>query len=239
MVKNEGDVQVGGFPPYPISYRSLLPKEQQCKNLLVPVCLSASHIAYGSIRMEPVFMVMGQSAAVAASMAIDKKTGLHEVDIKALQQKLASDPLVDGTEPEVMVDNDSKNVQVIGDWKKQKAGAYGFSMFVDDSKGQGSKSVKFLPGLKNSGNYHVYIYFPKVQNGSSATSVTIHDGIKNNEKTIEASKVKVEGQTSGEWVDLGLFPLKKDAKPFVEISNKNADGIIVADAVLFVPEKRR
>ena len=62
MVKNEGDVQVGGFPPYPISFRSLLPRQEQCNNLLVPVCLSASHIAYGSIRMEPVFMVIGQSA---------------------------------------------------------------------------------------------------------------------------------------------------------------------------------
>ena len=62
-VRNEGDVQVGGFKPYPISYRSIIPKEEECSNLLVPVCLSASHIAFGSIRMEPVFMVLGQSAA--------------------------------------------------------------------------------------------------------------------------------------------------------------------------------
>ena len=73
MVKNEGDVQVGGFPPYPVSYRSITPKKTECTNLLVPVCLSASHIAYGSIRMEPVFMVLGQSAAAAAVMAIDSR----------------------------------------------------------------------------------------------------------------------------------------------------------------------
>lgn len=54
MVKNEGDVESGGFSPYPISYRSITPKRSECTNLLVPVCVSASHIAYGSIRMEPV-----------------------------------------------------------------------------------------------------------------------------------------------------------------------------------------
>lgn len=235
MVKNEGDVQVGGFPPYPISYRSLLPKEEQCKNLLVPVCLSASHIAYGSIRMEPVFMVMGQSAAVAAVMAINKKTGLHRVDVKELQQTLRSDPLADGSLPEVLVDNDSKSVQIKGDWKREKAGAYGSSMLIDDSKGQGNKSVRFSPILKNSGNYHVYIYFPKLQHGSSKISITVFDGQQNKERIIESDSVKVEGQTSGEWVDLGIYSLKKDRKPFVAISNKSADGIVAADAVLFVP----
>src|SRR5262249_30355291 len=72
-VRNEGDGQVGGFPPYPIAYRALVPKAEQCSNLLVPVCLSASHISYGSIRMEPVFMVLGQSAATAAALAIDRR----------------------------------------------------------------------------------------------------------------------------------------------------------------------
>lgn len=235
MVKNEGDVQVGGFPPYPISYRSLLPKEEQSKNLLVPVCLSASHIAYGSIRMEPVFMVMAQSAAVAAVMAINKKTSLHQVNIKELQQTLRSDPLADESLPEVLVDNDSKNVEIKGDWKREKAGAYGFSMFIDDSKGQGNKSVRFSPILKNSGNYRVYIYFPKLQQGSSKISITVFDGQQSKERIIESDSVKVEGQTSGGWVDLGIYSLKKDRKPFVAISNKNADGIVAADAILFVP----
>jgi hypothetical protein len=235
MVKNEGDVQVGGFPPYPISYRSLLPKKEECTNLLVPVCLSASHIAYGSIRMEPVFMVMGQSAVVAAVMAIDKKTDLHSVDVRQVQQALLSNPLADGSIPEVMVDNDSKNVQLTGNWKKEKVGAYGPSMFIDESKGLESKSVRFIPVLKNSGNYHVYVYFPKLQNGSSKTSVMIYDGVKNKERMIEAASVKVVGQTSGEWVDVGVYSFKKDSNPYVQISNKGADGIVAADAVLLVP----
>ena len=237
MVKNEGDVQVGGFPPYPISFRSLLPRQEQCNNLLVPVCLSASHIAYGSIRMEPVFMVMGQSAAVAAVMALNKKTALHQVNIAELQKKLASDPLADGSQPEVMVDNDSRYVQVSGDWKIVKTGAYGPSMFTDDSEGAQAKSVRFIPVLTTSGNYRIYMYFPKTQQASSTTAVSVFDGQKNRDTIIEGSKVKVEGQTSGEWVDLGAYSLQKDGKPYVEISNKKADGIVVADAVLFVPVK--
>ena len=88
MVKNEGDVQVGGFPRYPVSYRSIIPYKNQCQNLLVPVCLSASHIAYGSIRMEPVFMVLGQAAATAAAKAIKTKKAVQDIDIRALQMAL-------------------------------------------------------------------------------------------------------------------------------------------------------
>lgn len=94
MVKNEGDVQIGGFGPYPIAYRSLVPKAGECTNLLVPVCLSASHIAYGSIRMEPVFMVLGESAAVAAHLAIREGRPVQGVDVSALQKTLQDDPLL-------------------------------------------------------------------------------------------------------------------------------------------------
>jgi hypothetical protein len=87
-VQNEGDVQVHGFKPYPISYGAIVPKAAECDNLLVPVCVSSSHIAYGSIRMEPVFMILGQSAAVAAGMAIDEGVGVQELEYEQLGAKL-------------------------------------------------------------------------------------------------------------------------------------------------------
>ena len=90
-VKNEGDVQVGGFPPYPISYRSIVPKASECENLLVPICLSASHIAYGSIRMEPVFMILGQSAATAAAVAIDSHSSVQKLRYETLRARLLVD----------------------------------------------------------------------------------------------------------------------------------------------------
>ena len=94
QVKNEGNVEVGGFPPYPIAFRSILPKQDQVSNLLVPICLSASHIAFGSIRMEPVFMVLGQSAATAAAMALDAEQGLHQLEYNQLRERLLADKQV-------------------------------------------------------------------------------------------------------------------------------------------------
>ncbi|WP_431211067.1 FAD-dependent oxidoreductase [Puia sp. P3] len=122
MVKNEGDVQIGGFPPYPIAYRALVPKESECRNLLVPVCLSATHIAYGSIRMEPVFMELGQSCAIAAAMAIDRRVAVEEVDAAAIREELARNPLADGSTPEIIVDNDDSSVvKVEGEWVRGEA----------------------------------------------------------------------------------------------------------------------
>lgn len=100
FVQNEGDVQVSPGGPYKISYRSIVPKRDQCSNLLVPVCLSSSHMSYGSIRMEPVFMILGQSAATAACMAIDAKLDLQDVKYEMLKPRLLEDgQVLDYTPP--------------------------------------------------------------------------------------------------------------------------------------------
>lgn len=88
FVRNEGDVQVRLDAPYPIPYKSIIPKRNECSNLLVPICISASHIAYGSIRMEPVLMILGESAGVMASIAIEKNISLDKIPYKVLKNKL-------------------------------------------------------------------------------------------------------------------------------------------------------
>jgi len=87
-VYNEGNVEIHGFNPYPISYRAVCPKEEQCANLLVPWCLSATHIAFGSIRMEPVGMVLGQSCAYAAALAMEANCPVQRIDVTKLQEQL-------------------------------------------------------------------------------------------------------------------------------------------------------
>jgi hypothetical protein len=90
-VRNEGNVQGHVTAPYGVSYRALLPKRAQATNLIVPVAVSSTHIAFGSIRMEPVFMILGQSAATAAGLALENGTALHDVPYAALRVRLLTD----------------------------------------------------------------------------------------------------------------------------------------------------
>ncbi|HEU0119285.1 MAG TPA: FAD-dependent oxidoreductase [Bryobacteraceae bacterium] len=90
-VQNEGDIGVSTKGPYQIAYGALVPKKSEAGNLLVPVCVSSSHIAYGSIRMEPVFMILGQSAATAAVMAIDGGLAVQDVPYEKLRARLLAD----------------------------------------------------------------------------------------------------------------------------------------------------
>jgi hypothetical protein len=94
FVQNEGDVGVSPRRPYQIAFGSMVPKPQECTNLIVPVCVSSSHIAYGSIRMEPVFMILGQSAATAAALAIDANSPVQKVEYATLRARLLADSQV-------------------------------------------------------------------------------------------------------------------------------------------------
>lgn len=241
MVKNEGDVQVGGFPPYPVSYRSLVPKRTQCRNLLVPVCLSASHIAYGSIRMEPVFMVLAQSAALAACHAIDEQKAVQDIDIKKLQARLANDPLLDGRAPEVLIDNDdTARVSTTGTWERLKTGGkYGTSLLLAQA-GQ-PVSITFKATKIRPGNYTVYVYNPLWQGGggnpdeigpqmNKSAQVTAKLVMGKNQKAVRVN----QQQQNNDWISLGEHSLTES----VSLTLLNGGPApLVADAVLFIPVK--
>lgn len=239
MVKNEGDVEEGNLAPYPISYRSLVPKKNECNNLLVPVCLSATHISYGSIRMEPVFMVLGQSAGLAAVQSLKEKKAVQDIHVWALQEELKLNPLVDGTPRETVIDNsDSLYVEKKGTWSVVKGGGYGPNTFIARPTPKEEKEVRFRPNINKAGYYDIYTYSrPRLQNASSRITHIIFDGKELKEVVINTADIIVKGQTSGEWVHLGKFKLPEGSSSYVSISNKNADGVLAADAILFVPEK--
>lgn len=235
MVKNEGDVEKPVPAPFPISYRAIVPKRTECKNLLVPVCLSASHIAYGSIRMEPVFMVLAQSAATAAVMAIDGKVSVQQVDVRKLQQRLKQDPLANGTQPEIVVDNDDLAPAALkGNWTKRRGG-YGRSLLMDDAQSAEVKTAQFTPEITKGGTYEIFAYFPKVEKGASQTTFIVHDGKQSKEVVLKESDIKEIGLSSGEWASLGTYTLPAGKKSYVVISNKGAKGTVVADALVWKP----
>lgn len=236
-LKNEGNVEVGGFPPFPISYGAIVPKADEVRNLLVPVCLSASHIAYGSIRMEPVFMVLAQVSAIAASEAIDRQCDIQSVDAAKVATVMAENPLLDNSVPETVVDNsDKEHVTLTGNWKlvNDSKRSYGrdYYMCADDSD---NSCVSFLPALKTTGNYDVYMYIPRVKGLSTVLSVEINDGDRVYKKDVHTSATAVLGQAYGEWVNLGSYNLQKGST--LRVSGKGTAGAAVADAVLFLPHR--
>ncbi len=238
MVKNEGDVQVGGFGPYPISYRSLIPKERECKNLLVPVCMSATHIAYGSIRMEPVFMVLAQSSAVAAALSIDNRQSVQEVDVKKIQSFLKTNPLADGSEPEILVDNDDKNnIKIKGEWVKEKSGSFGSSRLISKVNDSSRAFVQFLIDIKKADEYNIFTYVSKMKDSAPETTVEVFDGVRSHVMKLKTSSIIIAGQTSGEWISLGNYHFKKGSPSYVKIYNNGREGVVVADAILLVPKK--
>jgi len=234
MVKNEGNVEVGGFPPFPIAYRAIVPKKAEVGNLLVPVCLSASHIAYGSIRMEPVFMVLAQSAAVAACLAIDEAIPVQEVDVQEIKAVLAKNPKADGRNADVFIDSqDDSSVTFEGKWNTESSGGYGRHYLT---AGKGDKGVvRFTAKDLREGAYTIYSYYPKLKEGASSLHFKLFNGTDWEEKKIAVSEIQIEGQTAGDWLQLGTINAQVGKEAYVEISNDEADGVVAANAVLFVP----
>lgn len=236
MVKNEGNVEVGGFPPYPISYRAIVPQQKQANNLIVPVCVSASHIAFGSIRMEPIFMVLSQSAAIAASIAIDQKCAVQSVKADLIKSTLMENPKADGRIPDLLIASGSTDdVMYSGKWESATKGGFGRSYKIAADLSVVS-TAKFTTQPSHTGAYDVYYYYPKLLNSSEQLHFKIFDGKNNIEKEISLKNLKIEGQTSGEWVHLADLMLTSEQKTYVEVSNVGSNGVVPANAVVYVPK---
>ena len=239
MVKNEGDVQIGIGSPYPVSYRSITPKREECTNLLVPVCLSASHIAYGSIRMEPVFMVLGQSAAKAACLAIDNNTDVQKIDVAQIQRMYDEDPLLDGTAPDILVDDTAVEPAGNSQWRRVNTyGGYGPSLYMLEPTVR-TEALRYPFSVKRDGRYTIYTYYSKRGGMSKLSQLTVFDGAEHKRITIDYDAVTIHGQTSGEWVSLGEYDLRAGTSGYVEFDNGGeVTGTLYADAVLVVPKRQ-
>ena len=250
FVRNEGDVQVGSRP-YPVSYRSLRPKAAECTNLLVPVCLSASHIAYGSIRMEPVFMVMGQSAATAAGLAIERGTTVQDVDYGALKERLlASGQMLDfvaapsaggghGLDKSklagVVIDDGEAMLKGFDQTGHTSPGYVGEGYRHDGNTEKGAMSARFTPTLPAAGKYRVAVAYSVNGNRATNVPVTIHHA-GGETKVLVNQKLKPKGDAPFHVV--GTFEFAAGKEGWVEIANAGTDGHVIVDAVQWIPAKR-
>jgi hypothetical protein len=241
-VQNEGDIGVRAPQPYRIAYGSLTPKRQQCQNLLVPICLSSSHIAYGSIRMEPVFMILGQSAATAAVMAIDAKQAVQDVPYGKLRERLLADGQVLEYDGPTKGGINTRRLQgiVIDDTQAQLTGKWtasgslppyvGLGYLHDGNAEKGRLSARFETTLK-PGRYEVRISYSPGDNRASQTPVTIRHGGGATQKTIDQRKAHSPSEA---FVSLGTYEFGETGS--VEISNGGTTGHVIVDAVQFIPQ---
>jgi hypothetical protein len=240
-VKNEGDVEVGvSRGAYGISYRALVPPSNSVQNLLVPVCLSASHAAFGSIRMEPVFMMLGHAAGSAAVLALNDGVAVQSNDYPKLRAQLIADAqIIPGASAtniaSVIVDNsDTNGVAITGAWVSSTAtpGYYGTSYIHDNNTNKGACSVRFTPTLPADGAYTVYARWTTNPNRATNTPIdVIYPGGSNT--------FFVNQQASnGVWVPLlttnflagtGAYVVVRNAGTFISAAN----GYVIADAVRF------
>jgi hypothetical protein len=246
FVRNEGDVQVRSRP-YPISYRSIRPRAEECSNLLTPTCLSSSHIAFGSIRMEPVFMVLGQSCATAAVHAIEQQTTIQQIDYPKLQQRLLADhQMLDFESPPIPEATRFTKEQiggiVVDDEEAERTGfdtvASTMSGYVhqgyrhDSNENKGQQRVRFHPKLPESGHYRVAIAYIPQSNRATNVPIIISHADGSNTLTINQRETPPEKNL---LKPLGVFRFEKGNTGFVEISNQDTNGYVIADAIQFLP----
>jgi hypothetical protein len=245
-VQNEGDIGVSTKSPYEIAYGSLVPKRGQTDNLFVPVCVSASHIAYGSIRMEPVFMILGQSAATAAAMAIDANIAAQDVPYAKLRERLLKDGQVlhytgpattRGIDPKKLpgIVLDDTDARVTGSWRESMVGKtfVGDSFRHDGNLKDGQVTARFETKLPKDGRYEVRLGYVPNNNRSTKTSVEItHAG---GTKTVIVNQ-KQPPPIDGVFLSLGSFEFAADKPAVVKVSNAGADGYVIIDAVQWLPQ---
>ncbi|MEL6106734.1 MAG: FAD-dependent oxidoreductase [Planctomycetota bacterium] len=238
-VQNEGDIGVSTRGPYQISYDALVPKNDECSNLLVPVCVSSSHIAFGSIRMEPVFMILGQSAATAAVMAIDADIPVQEVDYETLKTRLESDgqvleydvPFFKGLWMKAFkgVIVDDQQAELKGSWTHSTANApYLMDGYRHDGNSKTRESNAIFATDLSDGKYDVQVAYPPNRNRASNVRIRIRHA--DGESTVVLNqRQKPSGE--GLFHSLGRYTFTAHQKARVTVSNAGTDGYVVIDAV--------
>ena len=243
VLMEEGNFPYTPYRPYDIPYRSITPKKAQCTNLLVPTCLSASHVIMASLRMEPVYMMLGQVAGDAASMAIEGGIPVQEIDVKALQKLLKSqkqlityktpgDMFIDPARLEGVVMDDTQ-LGLHEDLWSHSTSQGPFLLYnyrFAPTSPNGKLEAEFAPKLEK-GKYEVQIMYSASGNRVKAADVTVKDKKGAHKCPVDMTvRPKVEGL----WHSLGIYSHDPKKPIKVIITNKGEGGVVVVDGARFI-----
>lgn len=244
FVQNEGDIGVK-CPPYRIAFGTVIPQKKECKNLLVPVAVSSSHIAFGSIRMEPVFMILGQTTATAACLSIDQQVAVQDLEYRLLRQRLLKDGQVlnyTGPARVGQIDRAGLNGIVLDDQQARRTGNWVASSSIpgyvgpgylhDDNDKKQMKTLVYQKKTERRGRYEVLVSYTANPNRSTRVPVTL--ATQKSEKTIFLNQ-KNTPSVKGHFASIGEVQLEQGEELTVKISNRGTVGYVIADAVWIRP----
>jgi len=241
-VQNEGDIGVHPNEPYEIAYGSIVPKVKDTANLLVPAAMSASHIAYGSIRMEPVFMMLGQAAGTGAVHAIEQQKAVQNIEYSKLRDQLVEDGMIVSRKQSMPVSIKQNQLAgiVADNADAEQQGAWELSGSVEPYVGRGylhdgdsdkAGAVRYPVKVPEAGRYQLRVSYTAHENRASNASVTIHHADGRTKLLVNQQR---EPDGDGPFYPLGMYQFDKGWTRIV-ISNENADGYVIADAVQLLP----
>jgi hypothetical protein len=235
---NEGYLSIP-VAPYEIPYRALLPKYDQCTNLLVPVCVSSSNLAYASIRMEPQYMILGHAAGVAAALAGKQRVPVQHVDLAGLRRRLLAQRQVLSLEGNPNGVFAQGNAVVVDDDMSRWVTREGYWDLSEDP-GAGRHAITFMhagpaeparftyqPPLPRDGHYQVYGWWPAGKDFATNTRLTVRHA--EGTKTLALN----QRETGGGWIPLGTYSFRQGREGSLTLSNEGADGTVAADAFKF------
>jgi hypothetical protein len=242
VATTEGGIGVTVQYPYPVSYRSIVPSVGQCQNLFCTFALSASHVGFSSVRLEPVFMMTSQSAGTAAAFAIDDQVSVQQVNY----QKLAAQLIADGqmltwssgqsvsTNGIILTVNNTTGVTASGGWTTG-ANPGGWPLpngtyWHDGNTGKGTKYVTFTPTLTTNGYYDVYLWWVADSNRATNVPVNIANGIASSHLSVNQ---QINGSTWVKIVSSNYFNAGTGCS--VTVSNAGTTGYVIANAVRWMP----
>ncbi|MCA9300691.1 MAG: FAD-dependent oxidoreductase, partial [Phycisphaerales bacterium] len=240
FVRNEGDVQVSPGGAYPIDLGAIVPPRGSCDNLIVVCAVSASHIAFGSIRMEPVFMILGQSGATVASMALERQVPVQDVRWEDLAPRLRADGQVLGLDDAIAdpvrrprpiagaIEIDDAIASREGTWVESRAvRSYVGTGYVHDGGSGGS--IEFRAPLPSSGRYEVQVAWSPHANRCAAVrvEVTHESGVATS--TLDQRRTP---PIDGVYASIGTFAFGREAR--IRLGRGDGDGTVVADAIRLI-----